>query len=85
MITKETVASRLSDYLNHRLTLPQLVNWSENAWMDGDLAPDEVELLADVLGRLGVADVRQFGLTWEDCEDILRRLGFDARVEVSPA
>ena len=35
-----------------------------------------------VISRLGVADVRAFGLTWEDCENLIERLGCRARVEV---
>lgn len=34
-------------------------------------------------GRLGLADVEKFDLTWEDCEDYLRRLGYRVKVEVS--
>jgi hypothetical protein len=29
-----------------------------------------------------VADVRVFGPAWEDCEELLRKLGFSPRVEV---
>lgn len=32
--------------------------------------------------RLGVADVREFGLTWSDCEALLQQLGFHARIEI---
>jgi hypothetical protein len=38
-----------------------------------------------VISRLGVADVRAFGLAWEDCEDLLKKLGYAARVEVVAA
>ena len=38
-----------------------------------------------VVARLGVADVREFGLTWSDCEDRLRRLGFHARIDIVAA
>jgi hypothetical protein len=34
---------------------------------------------------LGVADVRAFGLTWEDCEQLLRQLGYTARVDIIAA
>ena len=34
------------------------------------------------VSRLGVADVRAFGLTWEDCEELLGKLGFSARVSI---
>jgi hypothetical protein len=39
-------------------------------------------VLSAVIGRLGIADVRTFGLTWEHCEEILRQLGFSPRIEV---
>jgi hypothetical protein len=29
--------------------------------------------------------VRAFGLTWEDCEQLLRQLGYSARVEIVAA
>lgn len=56
--------------------------WDENALLDGELAEGDAEALSAVIARLGVADVRAFGLTWEDCEELLRRLGFTSRVEV---
>ena len=84
-ITKKTVADQLAAYLHHKLTLAQLVDWSERAMLDGEFAEHDVETLAFVIARLGVADVRVFGLTWEDCEELLRRLGFAPRVEVVAA
>jgi len=45
-------------------------------------AEQDVSALRSVISRLGVADVRAFGLTWEDCEQLLRQLGYAARVDV---
>ena len=56
MITRDVLASRLRDYLQHRIT-----------------------------GRLGLADIREFGLTWEDCDAYLERLGYRANVDVVQA
>jgi hypothetical protein len=81
-ITKKVVADRIGDYLHHRITLAQLVDWAESSLMDGELEDADAEAIAAVLSRLGVADVKAFGLTWEDCEDLLRQLGFVARVEI---
>jgi hypothetical protein len=53
--------------------------------MDGELAKGDAPTLSSVIARLGVADVRAFGLAWEDCEELLRRLGFAPRVEVVAA
>ena len=85
LITKQTVAAKLAEYLHHELTLAQLVDWAESALMDGELDASQAGPLAAVLARLGVADVRAFGLTWEDCEEALHRLGYAARVEVAAA
>jgi hypothetical protein len=84
-ITKQTVANQLAAYLHHELTLAQLVDWSERALLDGEFAEDDAATLAAVIGRLGVADVRAFGLAWEDCETLLRQLGYAPRVEVVAA
>ena len=81
-ITKQTVADKIAAYLHHEITLAQLVDWAENAMLDGALAEDHAETLSAVIARLGVADVRAFGLAWEDCEELLRKLGFSPRVEV---
>ena len=63
----------------------ELVNWAENALLDGEFAEPGAEVAAEVIARLGVADVRAFGLTWEDCESLLARLGYAARIELTPA
>jgi len=81
-ITKQTVARRIAAYLHHEITLAQLVDWAERAVMDGEFAEREMESVRFVTARLGLADVRAFGLTWEDCEQLLARLGYRARVEV---
>jgi hypothetical protein len=81
-ITKHVVADQIAAYLHHEITLAQLVDWSECALMDGEFAEGDVATLSQVVSRLGVADVRAFGLAWDDCEELLRRLGFAPRVEV---
>ncbi|MBI3415581.1 MAG: hypothetical protein HY043_09725 [Verrucomicrobia bacterium] len=81
-ITKKTVADQIAAYLHREITLAQLVDWSERALLDGEFAEPDARILSSVIGRLGVADVRAFGLAWEDCEGLLRQLGFTPRVEV---
>ena len=53
------------------------------AW-DRDLALD-LDTIRDITSRLGLADVREFGLTWEDCEGFLSRLGYRTTVDVVQA
>jgi len=81
MISKQTVAIQLVKYLNHQLSLTQLVDWSENTIMEGDIEPGSSEAIMQALGRLGVADVKEFGILWEDCETIMRSLGYDIKVD----
>lgn len=81
-ITSQTVADKLSAYLHHELELAELVSWAEDAMMEGEFAEEGYEAIRDVVSRLGLADVRAFGLTWEDCEHFLAQLGFSVRIEV---
>ena len=84
-ITKQTVAGKIAAYLHHELTLAQLVDWAETTMLDGELAERDAKILSSVIARLGVADVRAFGLAWDDCEELLHKLGFSPRVEVVAA
>jgi hypothetical protein len=84
-ITRQTVADKIAAYLHHEITLAQLVDWSEQTLMDGEFDERDARTLSSVIARLGVADVRAFGLAWEDCGELLPKLGFLARVEVVAA
>jgi hypothetical protein len=81
-ITKKTVADKIAAYLRHEITSAQLVDWAERALMDGEFAESDTGTISAVIARLGVADVRAFGLAWDDCEQLLNQLGFTSRIEV---
>lgn len=81
-ITKQTVADKMAAYFQHEITLAQLVDWAEQVMMEGELDELDAHALSTVIARIGVADVRAFGLAWEDCEEILLKLGYSPRVEV---
>ena len=82
-ITRQTTADKLSDYLHGKMTQAELVDWAERALLHAEFEAADTELLADIIGRLGLADVAEFGLRWQDCEDFLHRLGYRATVTVS--
>jgi cobyrinic acid a,c-diamide synthase len=84
-VSRQRVAQKIIDYLNHRITLADLVDWAESAMMEADFEERDVELLRDIIGRIGLADVRAFGMTWEDWEDFLSRLGYRISITVSEA
>ena len=84
-IARTDAITKLGGYFDHRITLAALVDWAEDAMQEGALADPGAALLRDVVARLGVADVRAFGLTWEDCEELVRRLGFRAEITLRPS
>lgn len=83
--TRAQVLGKIGDYLQHRIRLPELVEWAEQVMMEGDFAPDDYDELRDVVARLVVADVRAFGLTWEECEELVGRLGYRVEVTLHPS
>jgi len=85
VITKQMVTGKIAAYLQGGLAVSDLVDWAENALLDGEFDEADAPVLSSVVARLGVADVRAFGLAWEDCDLLLRQLGYTAHVEVIPA
>ena len=85
IVDRRAIARKLSAYLRHETTLAELADWAELAMMDGEFADADLPVVRDVVSRLGLADVRAFGLLWEDCEAMIRQLGFTVRLRVVPA
>ena len=79
MVTRNAILEQLSAYLNRKITLAELVDWAETQIMEAEF---ESSVVRDAVARLGLADVRAFGLTWEDCQRLLGDLGYSARVEI---
>ena len=82
-VTRQIVADKIADYLHGKVSQAELVDWAERAMMDADFDEADIEVLSDIIGRLGLADVAEFGLRWQDCEEFLHRLGYRATVIVS--
>ncbi len=51
--------------------------------MEADFEEQDYETVRDIVSRIGLADVKAFGITWEDCEDFLSRLGYRLMIKVS--
>ena len=81
-ITRETVALQLTDYLQHRMSRAELVDWAEHAMRDAEFGERDFETVGDMTSGIGLADLREFGLTWEDCEGYLARLGYRVKVDI---
>ena len=84
IVTKELTRDKILAYLNHDISLAELVDWAENSLFEDELEAQDAELLRNIVARLGVADVREFGLSWDDCSDVLAQLGYQAQVKAIP-
>ena len=51
-VTRQKLAKQLIKYLDHRITLAELVDWAESVMMEGDFEEQNLEMLRDDLGRL---------------------------------
>jgi len=83
IITKQLVAEKVSNYLQHKITLAELVDWAEQAMINESFYQNDFEVIREVVSYLGLADVRAFGLQLEDCENLLRKLGYVIKVEIA--
>ena len=85
MITKQITALKILSYFKHQISLNELIDWSEHIISEEEFEVGNEELLTEVLGLLGLADVKAFGLTWEDCELMMNKLGYQINIEASLA
>ncbi|MFH0991299.1 MAG: hypothetical protein V1799_14930 [bacterium] len=53
--------------------------------MESEFDANDISITREVVARLGVADVRAFGLTWEECEEMLKILGYTVRLQIDAA
>lgn len=85
VITRKEVAHQISQYLHHYISLEELVDWAENAMQEGEFEESHSDETTEVVSKLGVADVRAFGLVWEKCEALLNKLGYKVYLDIRSA
>jgi hypothetical protein len=71
MTSRGDIVRRILAYLNGDITLPDLVQWSED--------PDAVVKMR-ILGYIGAGDTPDFPLTWEVLSSFLHDLDTHVRV-----
>lgn len=81
MITKKVIAEQLLAYLQHNLTSLELVGWAEKTLMESSYEDDQFHTIRNILAQLGLADVKAFGLEYQDCEAIMQMLGYTLEVK----
>jgi len=79
-ISKNTVVERLAGYLNRKISKEELIQWCEQV-MQEDTFDDPV--VQEIVGRIGLMDAKNFDVSYEDLTDMLSRLGYHLKVEVS--
>ncbi len=84
IVTRRMVAGKIRDYLTYHISLNELTDWAEQTIMEAELEESDVELLSEIIAQLGLADVRAFGLTWEDCKKFLNSLGYRTQISITP-
>lgn len=85
VVTRKMLAEMIMDYINRKIDLQTLVNWAEDMINEADFENRSFELIRGILAHIGLADVREFGLTWDDCYDYLHKLGYNVKVELVEA
>lgn len=82
-VTKKLLAGMLMKYVNREIDFSALVNWAEEMMRESDFESSGFEVIRDILARIGLGDVHEFGLTWDDCYEFLHKLGYHAKVELA--
>jgi hypothetical protein len=79
-ITKKILAEKLLAYLNRRLSKEELIDWCERSFQEQTIEDPAVKQL---VARLGLMDVKNFDLSYEELASLLEQLGFHVRVEIA--
>ena len=84
LITFEVLADKIRTYLQHQSSLAELVEWAENAMMDGEFEETNDYAIRDITGTACVSVLQEagrFSLSKEDFEQFLSQLEHTVRKE----
>ena len=81
IITKQLLAINLLCYLQHKTTLSDLVNWAGYAFKEGDIQGEHPEVVRDILAKLGLEEVKAYGILWDDCYEYMQKLGYVLKID----
>jgi hypothetical protein len=62
--------------MEHRLALPQCVDWAERQIVESNFEPGYEDIIRNSLGKLAAADAQGMGLLWEDFDEMATKLGY---------
>lgn len=82
-VTKEILTDMIIKYLNRQMGKDELVDWAENMICKEEFVEQDAHLIMEILSHIGLADVKEFGLSWDDCYEYLHKLGHKVTVMVA--
>ncbi len=75
-IKNRYLANKILDFLNKKIDVDELVNWAENAMIEGDYQDKYFEEISNGLAKIGVINVKGFELSIADYLNILVKLDY---------
>ncbi|HRE40538.1 MAG TPA: hypothetical protein PLG90_04320 [Ignavibacteria bacterium] len=78
-INKENIAEKILEYLQRKITFEGLVNWAENSIMNDEFDNTDLPIIKEIVGRIGLSDVKEFGINYDDLTDMLNKLNYELR------
>ena len=79
LVSKKTLADKLSKYLNHKVSKESLIDWCERAMQEEIF---ENETVQKIVAQIGLTDAANFEVSYEDLTGMLGSLGYKLKVEV---
>jgi hypothetical protein len=84
LIENSDVAEKIEAFLHHQMTVGELVDWCEAQRVHPGFQDDGELSVREVVSKIGEDEVRVFGLSWEDCEEMLSQLGYSVEMRLVP-
>ena len=78
-VSSKIFAEQLANYLNHKISKEELIDWCERLMQE---ATFESNVVQEIVARIGLMDAKNFEVSYEDLSDMLKRLGYQLKVEV---
>ena len=83
MITRQMIADYINNYLTHKITKEEIVEWAERGVMSEEYEEDYFNQINNALRKIGVSNMTNFDLVWEDYVDILKSIDYKITVDIS--
>jgi hypothetical protein len=84
VLIRGAILRHMNLYLERELSLRELVDWAETTLAENELSAEDEAFLEDLLARAGKPGSPGFGLSLDDCSDLMARLGQELNVRTRP-